>query len=95
MDWMYRNCSTTAQRGALDWRLRFKEALSPVFEKLYNSVSSGKEAAIVIESNGQADYKEKLNHELNEMASQEIWQVGNRVRELRPQAKIRLKETVC
>ena len=81
---MYRNCSTTAQRGALDWRLRFKEALSPVFEELYDSVSSGKEAAIVIESNGKADYKEKLNNELDEMASEEIWRVGNKVRELRP-----------
>lgn len=84
MDWMYRNCSTTAQRGALDWRLRFKEALSPVFEELYDSVSSGKEATIVIESNGKADYKEKLNNELDEMASEEIWRVGNKVRELRP-----------
>lgn len=83
MDWMYRNCSTTAQRGALDWRLRFKEALSPVFKDLYDSVSSGKEAAIVIESNGKADYKEKLNNELDDMANEEIWQVGNKVRELR------------
>jgi ketol-acid reductoisomerase len=84
MDWMYRHCSTTAQRGALDWRFRFKEALSPVFEELYESVSTGKEAATVIKSNSKADYKEKLNRELDEMAHSEIWQVGNRVRELRP-----------
>lgn len=84
MDWMYRNCSTTAQRGALDWKPRFKEILKPLFEELYNSVSSGKETAIVIESNSQDNYKEKLNHELDQMASKEIWQVGNKVRELRP-----------
>lgn len=84
MDWMYRNCSTTAQRGALDWRLHFKEALLPVFKNLYESVSSGKEAAAVIKSNGKADYKEKLNTELGEMANEEIWRVGDKVRELRP-----------
>jgi len=84
MDWLYHNCSTTAQRGALDWRHRFREVLSPVFEELYHSVSSGKEAAIVIESNGKTDYKEILSSELDKMAQEEIWQVGNKVRELRP-----------
>ncbi len=80
---MYRNCSTTAQRGALDWKSRFKEALMPLFQELYQSVSSGKEAAIVIELNSRDDYKEQLNNELDQMAQEEIWQVGNRVRELR------------
>lgn len=87
MDWMYRNCSTTAQRGALDWRRRFKKALLPLFEKLYESVASGKEAAVVIESNGKASYKEALNKELDQMASEEIWQVGKKVRELRPESQ--------
>ena len=38
MDWMYANCSTTAQRGALDWKGPFREAVAPVFDKLYDSV---------------------------------------------------------
>jgi ketol-acid reductoisomerase len=84
MDWMYRNCSTTAQRGALDWRSRFKKALSPLFEELYQSVSSGREAAVVIEANGRKDYKERLNCELDEMANEEIWKTGTQVRKLRP-----------
>ncbi len=42
MDWMYANCSTTAQRGALDWKGRFREAVEPVFNDLYQSVLSGK-----------------------------------------------------
>ena len=88
MEWMYRNCSTTAQRGALDWRHRFKQALSPVFAELYDSVSSGKEAAIVIKSNSRPDYKEQLNIELNQLAHEEIWQVGNLVRGLRPKGVV-------
>ena len=32
MDWMYSNCSATAQRGALDWRPKFRDAVLPVFE---------------------------------------------------------------
>ncbi len=32
MDWMYANCSATAQRGALDWRHKFREATLPVFQ---------------------------------------------------------------
>ena len=35
MDWMYSNCSATAQRGALDWKPRFKEAVLPTFKDLY------------------------------------------------------------
>ena len=34
MDWMFSNCSTTAQRGALDWRHKFRKAVEPVFEEL-------------------------------------------------------------
>ncbi len=68
MDWMYANCSTTAQRGALDWRHEFRQAVSPVFERLYQSVVAGKETRIVLEANSAADYKEKLGAELKDHA---------------------------
>jgi ketol-acid reductoisomerase len=84
MDWMYSNCSTTAQRGALDWRHKFRNAVAPVFEELYESVASGNEAAIVIEANSRADYKERLNGELSELGGSELWTVGKQVRALRP-----------
>ena len=61
MDWMYANCSTTAQRGALDWKNRFRDAVKPVFDELYESVASGNEARITIEANRQADYRKKLS----------------------------------
>ncbi len=84
MDWMYANCSTTAQRGALDWKNRFRDAVSPVFEDLYESVASGNEARITIEANRQPDYREKLTEELNEIQNSEMWQTGATVRKLRP-----------
>ncbi len=84
MDWMYANCSTTAQRGALDWWKKFKTATQPVFEELYASVAAGKEAARSIASNSQADYREKLNEELKELRESEMWQAGAAVRKLRP-----------
>jgi len=85
MDWMYSNCSTTAQRGALDWRHRFREAVAPVFEDLYRSVVSGEETRIVLESNGAPDYSERLGEELNEMKNSELWRAGAAVRALRPE----------
>ncbi len=85
MDWMFANCSTTAQRGALDWKGRFKAATAPIFEELYDSVATGKEARIVIESNSKVDYRPKLEAELNTMANQEIWLAGKQVRSLRPE----------
>ncbi len=84
MDWMYANCSTTAQRGALDWSPRFKEAVTPVFEELYESVRSGKETRIVMDVNSAPDYREKLGQELKEMRESEMWQTGAAVRSLRP-----------
>ena len=87
MDWMYANCSTTAQRGALDWRHEFREAVVPVFDKLYDNVVSGEETRIVIEANSQADYREKLQVELAEIGDSEMWQAGAAVRALRPKAK--------
>jgi ketol-acid reductoisomerase len=75
MDWMYANCSATAQRGALDWRHKFRKAVEPVFAELYNSVATGKETEIVLRVNGAPDYKEKLNEELKEMRESELWRV--------------------
>jgi ketol-acid reductoisomerase len=84
MDWMYANCSTTAQRGALDWRPRFRDAVAPVFDELYESVVSGEETRITLEANSADDYKEKLEAELREMRESEMWRAGAAVRSLRP-----------
>lgn len=85
MDWLYANCSTTAQRGALDWKGRFRKAVEPLFTELYKNVENGTEAKIVLEKNSQPDYREKLNTELAEMGNSEMWEAGKRVRELRPE----------
>ena len=85
MDWMYANCSTTAQRGALDWMDPFYEATKPVFQKLYQSVKDGVEAQKSIDSNSQADYREKLEVELKKLEDSEMWQAGAAVRQLRPE----------
>ncbi len=85
MDWMYANCSTTAQRGALDWKGPFRDAVAPVFEKLYNSVLTGEETRIVLAANSAPDYREKLTVELKEMRDSEMWQAGAAVRALRPE----------
>lgn len=87
MDWMYANCSTTAQRGALDWWKKFRDAVSPVFEDLYDSVASGEEAQRSIDSNSQPDYREKLEEELKELRESEMWQAGRTVRGLRPESQ--------
>lgn len=85
MDWMYANCSTTAQRGALDWKGRFRDATQPVFDELYKSVASGKEAERTIKLNSQPDYRVKLEAELKTLHDSEIWQAGQAVRSLRPE----------
>ena len=84
MDWMYANCSTTAQRGALDWWKKFRDATKPVFEELYDSVASGNEAQLSIDSNSKADYRVKLEAELKELRDSEMWTAGRTVRSLRP-----------
>lgn len=84
MDWMYANCSTTAQRGALDWKGPFRDAVLPVFEELYAKVAAGEEAQRSIDSNSQPDYREKLDAELKELSESEMWQAGKVVRSLRP-----------
>jgi ketol-acid reductoisomerase len=85
MDWMYANCSTTAQRGALDWWKPFRDATKPVFEQLYASVKAGDQAQRSIDSNSQPDYRVKLEAELNELRESEMWQAGAAVRSLRPE----------
>jgi len=85
MDWMYANCSTTAQRGALDWFERFKVASKPVFEQLYQSVETGEETRRVLEVNSQPDYRAKLEEELKAVAGSEMWVAGQWVRSLRPE----------
>ncbi len=85
MDWMYENCSATARRGALDWLPRFRAAVEPLFEELYQSVVSGEETRIVLEANSAPDYKDRLDEELRQMRESEMWQAGAAVRALRPQ----------
>ena len=85
MDWMYANCSTTAQRGALDWFGAFRDASKPVFEKLYHSVKTGEETRRTLEANGRADYRVQLERELKAIADSEMWQAGAQVRGLRPE----------
>jgi len=85
MDWMYANCSTTAQRGALDWYRRFRDASKPVFEELYKKVAEGEETRRVLEANSRSDYRQQLERELKEIAESEMWQAGQVVRSLRPE----------
>ena len=85
MDWMYANCSTTAQRGALDWMTPFHDAIKPVMELLYDSVSSGREAQIAIDANSRPDYREGLEEELRRMRESELWRTAETVRKLRPE----------
>jgi len=85
MDWMYANCSTTAQRGALDWMTPFHDAIKPVMQRLYRSVADGTEAQIAIDSNSAPDYREKLNEELRQMHDSEMWRTAETVRRLRPE----------
>jgi ketol-acid reductoisomerase len=85
MDWMYANCSTTAQRGALDWFGRFRDAARPVFEELYRKVAAGDETRRVLEANSRPDYRAQLEKELKAVADSEMWQAGAVVRSLRPE----------
>ncbi|NLX72471.1 MAG: ketol-acid reductoisomerase [Bacteroidales bacterium] len=85
MDWMYANCSTTAQRGALDWWKKFRDATLPVFNELYSEVAKGNEAQRSIDSNSQPDYRQKLEVELKELRDSEMWQARAAVRNLRPE----------
>ena len=87
MDWMYANCSTTAQRGALDWMTPFHDAIKPVMQRLYRSVAAGEEAQRSIDSNSQPGYREKLEAELAALRESEMWRTGETVRQLRPESK--------
>ena len=85
MDWMYANCSTTAQRGALDWWKKFRDATKPVFEELYEEVAKGNEAQRSIDTNSKEGYRDGLNKELKELRESEMWQAGVTVRKLSPE----------
>jgi len=85
MDWMFSNCSTTAQRGALDWAPKFRDAVLPLFDELYERVVSGVETQRVLEANSTPDYREKLQKELDVIKNSEMWQAGAAVRSLRPE----------
>ncbi|HOF05703.1 MAG TPA: ketol-acid reductoisomerase [Syntrophales bacterium] len=87
MDWMYANCSTTAQRGALDWKDRFRDAVAPVFTELYDRVAAGKETEIVLKAGAAADYRDTLQKELDLMKNSEMWQAGAVLRALRPERR--------
>jgi len=89
MDWMYANCSATAQRGALDWKPRFKKAVLPVFKELYQRVKTGKESARVLSACGRSDYQKQLTKELDALGRSEMWQAGKAVRALRPRETAR------
>jgi ketol-acid reductoisomerase len=91
MDWMYANCSTTAQRGALDWFKQFRDASKPVFEELYRKVAEGDETRRVLESNSRSDYRQQLEKELKEVAESEMWEAGTVVRSLRPERAAKSK----
>ncbi len=85
MDWMYSNCSTTAQRGALDWAPKFKNTLKPIIEDCYQKVLSGEEARRSIQANSNPNYRKELNKELDEINNQEMWIAGKELRKLRPE----------
>ena len=89
MDWMYANCSATAQRGALDWKPRFKEATQPVFEELYERVRDGSETRRVLSACGAEDYQKTLGAELAELGNSELWRAGAATRSLRPKDSAR------
>jgi len=87
MDWMFANCSTTAQRGALDWAPKFRDAVMPVFETLYKSVVTGEETRRTLDLNSAPDYRERLQEELDAIKNSEMWRAGTAVRSLRPERR--------
>ena len=89
MDWMFGNCSTTAQRGALDWAPKFRDAVVPVFDDLYEAVINGSETRRVLDVNSKSDYREKLQVELDKIHNSEMWRAGAAVRALRPENRNR------
>jgi ketol-acid reductoisomerase len=90
MDWMYSNCSATAQRGALDWRPKFRDVTLPVFKELYRRVSTGEETARVLSSTGGPNYQAELQQELSELGNSEMWRAGKATRSLRPKEPARV-----
>lgn len=85
MDWMFAACSTTAQRGALDWAPRFEQAVRPLMELLYRDVVEGVETRRVLDTCSAPDYRDKLEEELKALRESEMWKTGATVRSLRPE----------
>ncbi len=83
MDYMFSNCSGTAQRGALDWSKKFEKLNKPLIQEIYDNVKNGEEAKRVIKSNSSTNYKDKLDKELEDINNQEIWKVGKEIRKYR------------
>ncbi len=90
MDWMYSNCSATAQRGALDWKPKFKKAVMPVFKALYKRVATGAEAERVIKVCSAKNYPQQVAKELAAIRNSEMWRAGAAVRSLRPTEKAKV-----
>ena len=95
MDWMYNNCSETARIGALRWRERFRDCTKPLFDSLYELVSTGEEVKIVLEKSKEPDYAQKLSKELEEMGNSEMWKAGKTVRSLRPDTQAHDSKKCC
>jgi len=93
MECLYSNCSTTAQRGAIDWSKTFEEKITPIIEDCYTNVVNGEEARVVINANASHNYSETLEDELDEISNEEIWKVGNQFREFRPSVNETKKHT--
>ncbi len=93
MDWMFNNCSETARIGALRWKNRFRDAVKPLFDSLYELVVSGEETKIVLEKSADPDFKKKLDEELKTMGNSELWRTGATVRSLRPNRQEQCQDT--
>jgi ketol-acid reductoisomerase len=83
MDWLYKNCSTTAQRGAIDWANVFEPKLTDMVQDCYNSVKDGTEIKRIIECNEDPNYKDILQSELDDISNQEMWQIKQHIKKLK------------
>ena len=83
MDWLYKNCSTTAQRGAIDWSSKFERKLVPMIQECYDSVKNETEVKRVIDCNRDPNYNDSLKEELNQISKQEMWQISKKLKELK------------
>ena len=78
MDWLYENCSKTAQVGALEWSKQFEELLIPKIQECYDSVKDESEVKKIMNLD-----QEKLKQDLNELKEQELWQIHREMNNLK------------